>query len=157
MRNWQLVDGQGTGVALWGGHTKLFLRCSWNIWSELTSFVSLTAHSPWWLGGSHPSCPSTECNICTGCDKCVCWYSYNASLYIRTKVDDLKHTECTASILSRDGAWLETGFRLVARFIEHLQNVTTNIYDSLTELHTPKITAATAHRMSSQSSLAVAW
>jgi hypothetical protein len=46
---------------------------------------------------------------------------------------------------------METGF------IEHLQNVTTNNYDSLTELHTPKITVTTAHIRSSQSSLAVAW
>jgi hypothetical protein len=37
------------------------------------------------------------------------------------------------------------------------QLVTTNNYDSLTELHTPKITVTTAHINSSQSSLAVAW
>jgi hypothetical protein len=45
-------------------------------------------------------------------------------------------------------------------FIEHLQNVTTNIYDILTELHSPKITVATAHIKSSQfavSWLVVAW
>jgi hypothetical protein len=35
--------------------------------------------------------------------------------------------------------------------------VTTNNSDSLTELHTPKITEATAHIKSSQSSIAVAW
>jgi hypothetical protein len=35
--------------------------------------------------------------------------------------------------------------------------VTTNNYDSLTELHTPNITVTTAHINSSQSSLAVAW
>jgi hypothetical protein len=29
-------------------------------------------------------------------------------------------------------------------FIEHVQNVTTHNYDSLTELHTPKITVTTA-------------
>jgi hypothetical protein len=33
----------------------------------------------------------------------------------------------------------------------------TNNYDSLTELHTPKITVTTAHTRYSQSSLAVAW
>jgi hypothetical protein len=42
------------------------------------------------------------------------------------------------------------GFRLVIGFIEHLQNVITNNYDCLTELHTPKITVTTAHIKSSQ-------
>jgi hypothetical protein len=49
------------------------------------------------------------------------------------------------------------GFGLVIGFGEHLQNVTTNNYDSLTDLHTPKIAVTTAHLKSSQSSLAVAW
>jgi hypothetical protein len=31
---------------------------------------------------------------------------------------------------------LQTGFGLIIGFIEHLQNVTMNNYDSLTELHT---------------------
>jgi hypothetical protein len=53
--------------------------------------------------------------------------------------------------------WLQTGFGLMTGFIEYLQNVTTNNYDSLTELHTPKITVATTHINSSQSLLAVAW
>jgi hypothetical protein len=35
--------------------------------------------------------------------------------------------------------WLEMGFWLVIGFIENLQIVTTNNYDSLTELHNPKI------------------
>jgi hypothetical protein len=35
--------------------------------------------------------------------------------------------------------------------------VTTNNYDSLAELQTPKITITTAHIKSSQSSLVVAW
>jgi hypothetical protein len=60
-----------------------------------------------------------------------------------------------SSILSRD--WLQTGFGLVIGFTEHLQNVTMNNYDSLTELHIPKITVTTAHIKSSQSSLAVVW
>jgi hypothetical protein len=47
-------------------------------------------------------------------------------------------------------------FGLVVGYTEHIQNVTTNNYDSLTELHTPKITVTTAHIKSSQSSLAVA-
>jgi hypothetical protein len=47
-------------------------------------------------------------------------------------------------------------FGLVIRFIEHLEKVTTNNYDSLTELHTPKITVTTARIKFSQSSLAVA-
>jgi hypothetical protein len=49
------------------------------------------------------------------------------------------------------------GFGLMIGFIEHLQNVTTNNYDSLIELHTPKITLIPAHKKSYQSSLAVAW
>jgi hypothetical protein len=48
------------------------------------------------------------------------------------------------TVLSRD--WLWTGFVLVIGFIEHLQNITTSNYNSLTELHTPKITVTTAHR-----------
>jgi hypothetical protein len=50
--------------------------------------------------------------------------------------------------------WLQTGFGLVIGFIDHLENVATNNYDSLTELPTPKITVTTARIMSSQSSLA---
>jgi hypothetical protein len=48
--------------------------------------------------------------------------------------------------------WLE--------FIEHFPNMTTNDYESLTELHTPNITVITAHIKSSQfvvSSAGVAW
>jgi hypothetical protein len=41
--------------------------------------------------------------------------------------------------------WQWTGSALVIGFIGHLQNVTTNNYDSLTELHAPNITAITAH------------
>jgi hypothetical protein len=51
-------------------------------------------------------------------------------------------------------------FELVIGLIKHLHNVTTNNYDSLTELHTPKITVTTAHMKSSQfamSSPVVAW
>jgi hypothetical protein len=51
----------------------------------------------------------------------------------------------------------ETGFGKVIGSTEHLQNVTTNNYDSLTELHNPKITVTTAHTKSSQSSLVIAW
>jgi hypothetical protein len=47
------------------------------------------------------------------------------------------------------------GFEFVIGFIEHLQNVTTANYVSLTELHIPKITVITAH-IKSFSSLAVA-
>jgi hypothetical protein len=38
-----------------------------------------------------------------------------------------------------------TVLELVIGFIEHLQNVTTNNYNSLTELLTPNITVTTAH------------
>jgi hypothetical protein len=46
------------------------------------------------------------------------------------------------------------GVGLVIGFIEHLQNVTTNKHDSLTELHTLKIAVTTAHV---KFFLAVAW
>jgi hypothetical protein len=60
------------------------------------------------------------------------------------------------NILSRDqvtidGAWIGN------RIYWTLTLVTTNNYNSLTELHTPKITVTTAHIKCSQSSLAVAW
>jgi hypothetical protein len=45
---------------------------------------------------------------------------------------------------------------LVTGFIGHL-HLTTNNYDSFTELHTTTITVTTAHIKTSQSSLAVAW
>jgi hypothetical protein len=50
-----------------------------------------------------------------------------------------------------DGVWIVIGF------IGHLHNVSTNNYENLTELHTPKITVTTTHKKSSQFSLAVAW
>jgi hypothetical protein len=46
---------------------------------------------------------------------------------------------------------------LIIGFIEHLQNVATRNYDSLTQLRTLKITVTTAHTKSPQSSPAVAW
>jgi hypothetical protein len=51
---------------------------------------------------------------------------------------------------------LYTGFELVIGTIEHLENITTNNYDSPTDLRTP-IAVTTAHRNSSHSSIAVAW
>jgi hypothetical protein len=54
--------------------------------------------------------------------------------------------------LTTDGVWI--GNRI---YWTLLHRVTTNNYDSLTELHTPKITVTTAHIKSSQSSLANAW
>jgi hypothetical protein len=48
------------------------------------------------------------------------------------------------------------GFGLVIGFIEHLQNVTTNNYDSLTKLRSQKIAVTTAHIKSSQSARGVA-
>jgi hypothetical protein len=40
---------------------------------------------------------------------------------------------------------LGLGFRLQTGFIEHLQNVTTNNYDSLIKLHALKFVVPTAH------------
>jgi hypothetical protein len=57
--------------------------------------------------------------------------------------------------MSRDRVSID-GFGLMIGFIEDLQNVTTDNYDSLTELHTPKITLTTPHIKSSRSSLTVA-
>jgi hypothetical protein len=53
-----------------------------------------------------------------------------------------------------------TWLGLVIGFTELLQNVTTYNYDSLTELHAPRITVTTAHIKSSHfaiSSPVVAW
>jgi hypothetical protein len=41
--------------------------------------------------------------------------------------------------------WLSTNFGFVTGFSDHLQVVTTNYYNSLTELHVPNITVTTAH------------
>jgi hypothetical protein len=51
----------------------------------------------------------------------------------------------------RDGVWIGNWIYWA------LTLVTTNSYNSLSELHTPKITVTAAHIKSSQSSLAVAW
>jgi hypothetical protein len=48
------------------------------------------------------------------------------------------------------------GFGSVIESVGLLWNVTTNNYDSLTDLHAPKITVTTAHIKSFQSSLVVA-
>jgi hypothetical protein len=58
------------------------------------------------------------------------------------------------SLLSRDRVTIAC-FGSIIGFIGHLENITTNNYDSLTELHTPKVTVITAHIKSYQSSLAV--
>jgi hypothetical protein len=58
-------------------------------------------------------------------------------------------------ILSHD--WVTIDRVWIGNRIYWTQNVTTNNYDSLTELHTPEITVTAAHMKSFQSSLAVAW
>jgi hypothetical protein len=59
-------------------------------------------------------------------------------------------------ILPCDGV-NKDGVSIGNRIYWALTLLTTNNYDSLTELHTPKITVTTANIKSSQSSLAVAW
>jgi hypothetical protein len=49
------------------------------------------------------------------------------------------------------------GFVLVIGFIDHLQIVTTNDYNSLAGLRILKITATAAYIKSSMSSLVVSW
>jgi hypothetical protein len=46
------------------------------------------------------------------------------------------------------------GFGLVIGFIKHSENIITNNYNSINELHTPKITVTTAYI---KFSLAVTW
>lgn len=53
--------------------------------------------------------------------------------------------------------WLKTGFELVIVFSEHLQNVNTNNYNTLAELHIPKITVNWAHIISSQFAMSSQW
>jgi hypothetical protein len=62
----------------------------------------------------------------------------------------LVHTKVDVQIIALQNiltflGWLQKGSGLMSGFIEHLQNVTTNNYDSLTELHTPKIIVIAAH------------
>jgi hypothetical protein len=56
--------------------------------------------------------------------------------------------------------WLYTVFGLLIGFIELLQYVIANNYDSLTKLHTPKTTLTTTHIKSSKFAMpspVVAW
>jgi hypothetical protein len=53
--------------------------------------------------------------------------------------------------------WLDARFVFVIGFTEHLQNITTNSLNRITQLHTPKITLPTAKVTSSQTLVAVAW
>jgi hypothetical protein len=62
----------------------------------------------------------------------------------------------TLTVLSRDGVTIDEVWIGKWSYLTFTL-VTANIYDSLTELHTPKITVTTAHMESSHSSLAVAW
>jgi hypothetical protein len=57
---------------------------------------------------------------------------------------------CVIKLYCQASESLWTGFGLVGGFIERLQNAATNNYGRLTELHTPKMTTATAHIKSSQ-------
>jgi hypothetical protein len=48
------------------------------------------------------------------------------------------------------------GFCFITGFTEHIKLVTTSNYNRLTNLHTPKIAATTAHIKSSMTSLIIA-
>jgi hypothetical protein len=54
--------------------------------------------------------------------------------------------------------WLQTGFRLVIAFIDHLQGVTTFYYSAIANLHTQQFTTArTKSAYSDGSSSVVDW
>jgi hypothetical protein len=66
--------------------------------------------------------------------------------YVQTRISH--RTElymCSSTVYCHVIDWLYTEFGLVIGFIAHLHIVTTSNCDSLTELHTPKITVTTAH------------
>jgi hypothetical protein len=60
-------------------------------------------------------------------------------------------TSVTLLSVTRDEVWIDKWVYWT------LTLVTTNNYDSLTEIHTPNITVTIAHIKSSQSSITVAW
>jgi hypothetical protein len=79
------------------------------------------------------------------------WSHFLQEIYQLTKLKVIIcHRSCILIKYCQVIEWLYTGFGLVIGFIELLKNVTANNYDSLTELHTPKITVPTAHIKSSQ-------
>jgi hypothetical protein len=84
------------------------------------------------------------------------FYMDSYIVFIIMCYNNLKKYSVLLSHAQQD-AVLKEGFGLVIRFIEHLQNITTNNCDSFTELHIPKITVTAAHIKYSQSSLAIAW
>jgi hypothetical protein len=75
----------------------------------------------------------------TGIENCMQEFSWKETTYNFCSKTGLP------IILSRVPVRLYAGFGLVIGFGGHLQNVTTSNYDSLTELHTPKITVTTAN------------
>jgi hypothetical protein len=82
--------------------------------------------------------------MCVDSSVCLCgwyWWQVGTGYHITVSISRAQgdHGYCHVT------DWILTGFGLVIGFIGHLQNVTTNNYDSLTELHTPEVTVTTAH------------
>jgi hypothetical protein len=104
-----------------------------------------------WNAGSDPHCsPEVSYN----------WIKFCGSLHFMRVTDPTHLNDNDFNIVAIESTNYEVLYHvnIVKRLsaYRHLQIVTTNNYDSLTDLHTTTITVTTSY-MSSQSSLAVAW
>jgi hypothetical protein len=68
------------------------------------------------------------------------------------------YSACNINVYCHLYKWLQTGFGLVIRYIDHLQIVTTSNYSTITNSHTLEFaTACTKPSQSAVSTLVVAW